>query len=558
MVETAAMRPGRPGLAAFLLPLLLAAAIAPATPSPSPLFTPAAPPPTHPHLVYSAALLAKTWGRLAVGGSTAGPLRGALARVEAEARAHLAAGPFSVVTSSGAVPPSGDRHDYTSVGVYWWPCARGPGLGPCDPTTCAHATCNCSSAEVCGKTGAHCDAKTGLPWQSCDGHENKKQIAAGGLPQLASMAAAVKALAAGFYWTRNASYADRAVLLIATFFLDEATAMNPNFDYAQSLGQPCSPPACPAPGVPAGSGSGLVEIDVALVDVLEAIALLTRPAPCHGEREPLCEGSSAWTAHHDANMTGWVGRWARWMKATPFSTWACNYANNHNADCRGSWLAVSLWAGDPAMAAALISGAKEPQWTNATGGGDDGMPYQLLGGRDCAGCNGACTGTCGKAPIGGQIDAAGFLPYESTRVNSVGYTTAELRNLYRLAQLSRAAEVRFGRRGHGSAGSSDAGPAGAGAGGMDLFAYTSKTGGQSSVRGALDYLVPFALGRKIWPRPTETTTWAIFPELRMAAAVFSNSSYATWASSAEVQSTGCLDVGLANCSDSDAVLWWPL
>lgn len=206
------------------------------------------------------------------------------------------------------------------------------------------------------------------------------------------------------------------------------------------------------------------------------------------------------------------------------------------------------------MAAALITGAKEPQWTNATGGGG-GMPYQLLGGRDCAGCDGACTGTCGKAPIGGQIDAAGFLPYESTRVNSVGYTTAEVRNLYRLAQLSRAAEERFSWRGHDAPAGSDAGTAGAG--GMDLFAYTSKTGGQSSVRGALDYLVPFALGRKNWTRPTETTTWAIFRELRMAAAVFGNSSYAAWANSAEVQATGCLDVGLVNCSDSDAVLWWP-
>ena len=159
---------------------------------------------------------------------------------------------------------------------------------------------------------------------------------------------------------------------------------------------------------------------------------------------------------------------------------------------------------------------------------------------DGAEFEGQCTGTCGKAPIGGQISDAGFLLYESTRVNSIGYTTVELQNLFRLAQLSRAATAYFGVN-----------PV------EDLFAYTSSTGGQSSVRGALDFLVPFAVGDKNWTRATETTTWAIFRELRIAAAVFENTSYAAYAKRPHVLATGCLDVGVKNCSISDAVLWWP-
>ena len=351
-------------------------------------------------------------------------------------------------------------------------------------------------------------------------------------------------MATGFYWTRNETYAERAVLLIAAFFLDNATAMNPNFKYAQSYGWPCSPPDCPAPGVAAGSGSGLVEIDGALVEVLDAIALLTQPAPCYGEQEPLCRGSPAWSAMHDAGMVQWVRSWSSWMKATPFSTWACNYANNNNAACRGSWLTVSIWTGDRALADALVQGSMEPQWTNTT---NSSMPYQQLGAApDCPGCNGTCTGTCDKAPIGGQITSAGFLRYESLRVNSIGYTTAELGNLFRLAQLSRTANAYFGA------------PPQPQQQLADLFAYTSTAGGASSIRGALDYLVPYALGRKNWTQPTETTSWAIFKELRMAAAIFSNSSYAAHAKSARMVATGCLDVGLANCSVSDAVLWWPV
>ena len=164
--------------------------------------------------------------------------------------------PFTV-TSSGPAP-SGDRHDYHSIGVYWWPCNRVAGLGPCDVAACAHHPCNCSSVEVCGKPGPHCNATTGLPWQSCDGHENKKQIAMGGLPPLAGMGAAVTALTTAFYWTRNESFAARAVLLIESFFLAPATGMNPNFRYGQSPGSPCSPKSsspCPAPGVPGTSAS---------------------------------------------------------------------------------------------------------------------------------------------------------------------------------------------------------------------------------------------------------------------------------------------------------------
>ncbi len=185
------------------------------------------------------------------------------------------------------------------------------------------------------------------------------------------------------------------------------------------------------------------------------------------------------------------------------------------------------------MASALIEGSKEPQWTQDSVGGR--MPYQKLGGADCRGCNGQCTGTCGKAPIGGQIDSSGFLAQESNRVNSVGYTTAELQNLFRLAQISRSVQALVGAV-HGD---------------NDLFFYTSKTGG--SVRGALDFLVPYAIGDKTWTHPTETHTWMIFPELRMAANIFGNLSYSKWAADVAKRAGGCP----RNCTTSDALLWWP-
>src|SRR5258705_7934195 len=44
----------------------------------------------------------------------------ALAELERDAKSALSAGPFSVVEKTN-VPPSGDKHDYMSIGPYFWP-----------------------------------------------------------------------------------------------------------------------------------------------------------------------------------------------------------------------------------------------------------------------------------------------------------------------------------------------------------------------------------------------------------------------------------------------------
>ena len=243
-------------------------------------FSELAAPAVRPLLIHNESLLRLTWAKLRRDGTGPPPdLATALRAVEGHAIGHLHVPNFSV-TSCPGLPPSGDQHDYVSAAVYWWPCAKTKGTGPCNVSECLHKPCNCTSADICGKTSPTCDATTGSPWVSCDGHENLKEIAQGGLPQLQGMSRAVAALAGGYYWTRNETFAVRAAQLIEAFFLAPSTYMNPNFEYGQAF-----------PGVNNGSGSGLVEIDMALVDVLEAINLLSRPAPCTG-----CEASTAWTA----------------------------------------------------------------------------------------------------------------------------------------------------------------------------------------------------------------------------------------------------------------------
>eukprot|EP00041_Stephanoeca_diplocostata_P029646 m.882591 g.882591 ORF g.882591 m.882591 type:complete len:341 (+) comp23597_c0_seq46:1536-2558(+) len=338
------------------------------------------------------------------------------------------------------------------------------------------------------------------------------------------------------------------VFLIDYWFLNNATKMNPNYNFGQAF-----------PGVNDGCGSGLVEIDAALVDILDSIALVTAPYPCAASGVP-CPSRARWTDAHDAGMVAWVRQWDAWLRASPFSTWACNYHNNHNAACRAMWLAVSVgWTRNDTMIDLLIAGSKETSWTNTTlpNGTHTSMPYQQLGAPDCPGCDGDCTGTCAQAPIGGQILPSGFLPFEANRVNSIGYTGGELHNLFHLAQISRhAAYIRSrlarrteSHRGVATAAAVSTPPvAEASTPASDLFEYVSLSG--SSIRGALDFLIPFATGKEKWPHPTESNNFHLFDVLRHAAHVWNNATYMHIAASLNATCEH-------GCGVDPSVLWWP-
>jgi hypothetical protein len=171
----------------MLLLLLLSAPCQSAAVAPRPL------------LIHNETLVEVTWKRLEHGSDAT--LKNSVEAAVGHAAGHLLSGPFSV-TMCPSTPPSGNKHDYMSTGVYWWPCAAVSGTGPCNISECLHKPCNCTSVDICGKRSADCNTTTGLPWYSCDGHENIKQIQQGGLPQLSGMGTAVSALAEGFYWTR--------------------------------------------------------------------------------------------------------------------------------------------------------------------------------------------------------------------------------------------------------------------------------------------------------------------------------------------------------------------
>ena len=114
--------------------------------------------------------------------------RQALDKVVARADEFLQMDPDPVVNKT-QLPPSGDVHDYLSLGPYWWP----------DPDTVG-----------------------GLPWIRRDGEVNPMTRG----PhtdklRLSKMFSAVEHLSIAYYYTDSEAYADKAIDLIDTWFVDK-------------------------------------------------------------------------------------------------------------------------------------------------------------------------------------------------------------------------------------------------------------------------------------------------------------------------------------------------
>jgi hypothetical protein len=91
-------------------------------------------------------------------------LKPVLAQLGADAAQVASQGPWSVMDKP-LTPASGDKHDYMSVGSYWWPCDAlcNATLFP-KPGECA--AWNESDLGPKGPPFPNCSKQTGLPWYS--------------------------------------------------------------------------------------------------------------------------------------------------------------------------------------------------------------------------------------------------------------------------------------------------------------------------------------------------------------------------------------------------------
>ncbi|MEO1497045.1 MAG: alginate lyase family protein [Planctomycetota bacterium] len=211
-----------------------------------------------------------------------------------EADDALRDGPYTVVDKA-IVPPSGDKHDYLSFSRYWWP----------NP-----------------------DTPDGLPYIRRDGEVNRKLLANGDRVRIGRMYDDFEALALAAYLINEQVYAPKAVETLRTWFLDPATRMNPNLNFAQGV-----------PGKAAGRAPGIIDTRH-FIRVIEGVALLESI----GRIEPA----------EVMALRAWFDEFLTWLLESELGRKERAAANNH-----GFWFAaqaarIAVFVGKPDVAAELI------------------------------------------------------------------------------------------------------------------------------------------------------------------------------------------------------------
>jgi len=204
--------------------------------------------------------------------------RGASDPAQAEAWKHLFAladqalnAPTYSVVDKTRVPPSGDKHDYMSMGPYWWPDPKQP---------------------------------NGEPYIRRDGAVNpERNTDAFDATTMDRMGNAVEALSLAYYFSDDRRYALKAAELVRAWFTDPATRMNPNAKFAQGV-----------PGRTPGRGAGVLDT-TRLTRVVEGIGLIT-PA-------------KALNAQELTALERWFADYTTWMMTSPTGQEERDASNNH-------------------------------------------------------------------------------------------------------------------------------------------------------------------------------------------------------------------------------------
>lgn len=254
----------------------------------------------------------------------------------ARADQALARKPGSVLDKR-TIPLSGDRRDYVSLAPYWWP-------DPANPKG---------------------------PYVRRDGQVNpERETNRFDRTALGRMISDTDTLGLAYYYSGDRKYADKAAALVRAWFLDPATGMNPNMNYAQAV-----------PGRENGRAEGVLDTS-GFIGVIDAVGLI---GP-----------SGTLSADEVKALEDWFSRYVDWMRTSPNGKAEAAARNNH-----GIWYDAQI------------------------------ARFALFARRDDIAKR--TVGAFAKARIEKQVDPSGALPHELTRTRSFHYSIFTLDAAYHVA-----------------------------------------------------------------------------------------------------------------------------
>ena len=255
-----------------------------------------------------------------------------------KAESNLKRKPVSVTTKK-KIPTGGTRHDYMSMAPYFWPDSSKPNQ---------------------------------LPYINKDGQFNPEIYTVTDHQYIQEMERWVQDLSLAYYFSGEEKYAAKASQLLKVWFIDTATLMNPNLNYAQAI-----------MGLNEGRASGMIDA-CELPTLLNAVELLSV--------------SLSWTSQQDNILKEWFEQYYTWLLESKHGMQERKNKNNH-----------SLWYDQQIVAVAIYLDKKE--WAK------EYLKNTLL-----------------RIPV--QIEPDGRMPLELSRTNALHYNTFALEAWFRLATLA--------------------------------------------------------------------------------------------------------------------------
>jgi hypothetical protein len=220
------------------------------------------------------------------------------------------------VMDKNQVPPSGDKHDYMSIGPYWWP----------DSTKA-----------------------NGLPYIRKDGQVNPEYHTITDTDYMDYMIDDAQILALAYYFSEKDKYASHAAKLLKTWFLDEKTRQNPNLNFGQGI-----------PGINTGRGIGIIESR----NFTKAI-----------DASILIKGSKFWSINDDILLKKWFSEYLNWLIISPIGIDESDEHNNHGTYYDVQVINYALFVGNDSLAQSQIEISKKRLETQLEK--DGSQPHEL-------------------------------------------------------------------------------------------------------------------------------------------------------------------------------------
>ena len=193
--------------------------------------------------------------------------------------------PHSIMEKS-QIPPSGDKHDYMSLGPYWWPDSH---------------------------------SENGEPYIRKDGERNPETADYTDHNFFSETNERIFNLSLAYYLSANEEYAKKAVEFLRVWYLNPDTKMNPNLNFAQAV-----------KGINSGRGAGVLD---------------GRSIPFMIDGLGLIDNSPSLTQEDRKGIHQWFTDYRTWLLESKNGKAEFKAKNNHGTWYDVQMMSVSLYLG---------------------------------------------------------------------------------------------------------------------------------------------------------------------------------------------------------------------